>query len=148
MILRRNLKDWEIPRILELFKVLENFQGLQISLEANLEDQSATQSGMLNVAKRGISLCNRCSLCGKATETARHLFLHCNFTEQLWQIFLNHRGISWSMPSKIDETLFSREMAGTGVGATNKERWRMILACIWWAIRRERNDRCFENRNK
>ncbi|WMV37643.1 hypothetical protein MTR67_031028 [Solanum verrucosum] len=85
-----------------------------------------------NVAKRGISLCNRCSLCGKANETVRHVFLHCNFTDQLWQIFLNLRGISWSMPSKINETLFSWEMAG--VGATNKERWRMIPACIWWTI--------------
>ena len=73
-----------------------------------------------NVAKRGISLCNRCSLCGKANETVRDLFLHCNFTGQLWQIFLNLRGISWCMPSKIDETLFDWEMAG--VGATKKER--------------------------
>ena len=34
------------------------------------------------------------------------------------------------MPSKIDETLFGWEMAG--VGATNRERWRMIPASIWW----------------
>ena len=31
-----------------------------------------------NVAKRVI-----CSLCGKDTETMRHLLLHCNFTDQL-----------------------------------------------------------------
>ncbi|WMV19976.1 hypothetical protein MTR67_013361 [Solanum verrucosum] len=89
-----------------------------------------------NVAKRGISLCNRRSLCGMANETVRYLILHCNFTGQLWQIFLNLRVISWSMPSKIDETLFSWEMAG--VGATNRERWRMIPACFWWTIWRER----------
>ena len=29
LIFRRNLNDWEIPRILELFKVLESFQGTQ-----------------------------------------------------------------------------------------------------------------------
>ena len=92
---------------------------------------------------RGISLCNRCSLCGKDTETVKHLFLHSNFTAQLWQIFLNVRGISWSMPSKIDETLFSWEEAA--VEATNRERWRIVPACIWWTIWRERNDRCFEN---
>ena len=49
------------------------------------------------------------------------------------------------MPSKIDETLFGWEMAG--VRATNRERWRMIPASIWWTIWRERNERCFENRN-
>ena len=98
-----------------------------------------------NVAKRGISLCNRCSLCGKANETVRHLFLHCNFTGQLQQTFLNLRDISWCLPSKIDETLFGREMAG--VRATNRERWWTIPASIWWTIWRERNERCFENRN-
>ena len=90
-----------------------------------------------NVAKRGISLCNRCSLCQKANETS--------LLTLLWQIFLNLRGISWCMPSKIDETLFDWEMAG--VGATNRERWRMIPASIWWTIWRERNERCFENKN-
>ncbi|WMV12495.1 hypothetical protein MTR67_005880, partial [Solanum verrucosum] len=184
--------DWENPRILELFKVLENFQGIQTgedylwwqghnkgSYKVKEGYKRISPSGIQdfkwpwkqiwrtkvphkvacftwllankavltldNVAKRGISLCNRCSLCGKANETVRHLFLHCNFTEQLWQIFLNLRGISWCMPSKIDETLFSWEMVG--VGATNRERWRMIPASIWWTIWRERNERCFENRN-
>ena len=49
------------------------------------------------------------------------------------------------MPSKIDETLFSWEEAA--VEATNRERWRIVPACIWWTIWRERNDRCFENRD-
>ncbi|WMV20471.1 hypothetical protein MTR67_013856 [Solanum verrucosum] len=183
MIFRRNLNDWEIPRMIELFKLLESFQGIQTgedylwwhehkkrrykvkegfkqtSLGENQDfkwpwkqiwrvkvpQKVACLTWLLaneavltldNVAKRGISLYNICSLCGKDTETVKHLFLHCNFTDQLWQIFLNLRGISWSMPSKIDETLFNWEEAG--VGATNRERWRMIPACIWWTIWREK----------
>ena len=153
MIFGRNLNDWEIPRMIELFKLLESFQGIQpgedylwwhghnkgryrvkegyiqTSLMENQDfkwpwkqiwrvkvpQKVACFTWLLaneavltldNVTKRGISLCNRCSLCGKDTETVKHFFLHCNFTVQLWQIFLNLRGISWSMPSKIDETLF------------------------------------------
>ena len=152
MIFRRILFDWEIPIMIELFKLLESFQGIQpgedylwchghnkgryrvkdISKqvlwriktsnglgskfgESKCHNKVACFTWLLadeavlkldNVAKRGIYLCNRCSLCCKDTETVKHLFLHCNFTVQLWQIFLNLRGISWSMPSKIDETLF------------------------------------------
>lgn len=29
LVLRRNLNDWEIPTVTELYKFLENFQGLQ-----------------------------------------------------------------------------------------------------------------------
>ncbi|XP_047257604.1 uncharacterized protein LOC124889669 [Capsicum annuum] len=36
------------------------------------------------------------------------------FTNQLWQIFLNLKGISWTMPSKIDDTMFSWDEAGSG----------------------------------
>ncbi|KAM3246488.1 hypothetical protein P3L10_008255 [Capsicum annuum] len=59
-------------------------------------------------------------------------------------IFLN-LSISWTMPSKIDDTLFSWDEAG--FGARDRSRWRMIPACIWWTSWRERNDRCFENRS-
>lgn len=60
---------------------------------------------------------------------------------QPWQIFFNLRGILWTMPSKIDDTLSLQE---AGFGARNKDRWRIIPACIWWTIWRERNARCFE----
>ncbi|WMV58061.1 hypothetical protein MTR67_051446 [Solanum verrucosum] len=63
----------------------------------------------------------------------------------MWQIFLNLKGISWTMPSKIDETLFNWEEAG--LGTRNRSRWRMIMTCIWWTTWRERNDRYFENRS-
>ena len=60
---------------------------LQMALEANLESQSATKSGMLHLAasqwssygiehcgQERLSLCNRCSLCGKDTETVNTSF--------------------------------------------------------------------------
>ncbi|WMV26816.1 hypothetical protein MTR67_020201 [Solanum verrucosum] len=49
------------------------------------------------------------------------------------------------MPSKITEALFSWEIARAGV--VDRNRWRMVLACIWWTIWKQRNSRCFENSN-
>ncbi|KAG5612403.1 hypothetical protein H5410_023684 [Solanum commersonii] len=65
-------------------------------------------------------------------------------TDQLWKI-INLRGRAWTMPSKITEALFSWEIAKAGV--VDRNRWRMVLACIWWTIWKQRNSRCFENSN-
>ncbi|WMV30140.1 hypothetical protein MTR67_023525 [Solanum verrucosum] len=65
-----------------------------------------------NVMKRGITLCSRCFLCGETLETVNHLFLHCKYTQQLWRIFMSLKGISWTMPRRVTETLYSWEEAG------------------------------------
>ncbi|XP_060210534.1 uncharacterized protein LOC132637471 [Lycium barbarum] len=96
-----------------------------------------------NLKKRNWTMCSRCFLCEKEVETIGHLFLHCRITDQLWKIFINLRGIAWTMPRKITEALFSWEAAGAGANDIN--RWKMVPACIWWAIWKERNSRCFEN---
>ena len=70
------------------------------------------------------------------------LFLHCRLTNQLWKIFINLRGIQWTMPSKIVDTLSRWEKAGKG--ARNRSYWRNIPSCIWWTIWKERNARCFK----
>lgn len=71
-------------------------------------------------------------LCGDAAETVEHLFLHCRITDQLWKIFIYLRGIYWTMPSKIIDTLSSWEE--DGIGARNRSDWRIIPACIWWTL--------------
>ncbi|WMV23103.1 hypothetical protein MTR67_016488 [Solanum verrucosum] len=38
-----------------------------------------------------------------------HLFLHCKYTQQLWRICLNLKGISWTIPRKVSEALKSWE---------------------------------------
>uniref|UniRef100_A0A0V0HJ22 Putative ovule protein n=1 Tax=Solanum chacoense TaxID=4108 RepID=A0A0V0HJ22_SOLCH len=81
--------------------------------------------------------------CGEQAETVRHLFLHCKITCQLWRLFINLKGFSWTMPGKVTEALQSWEEVG--VLARSRCRWRIIPANIWWTIWKERNSRCFEN---
>ncbi|WMV47374.1 hypothetical protein MTR67_040759 [Solanum verrucosum] len=59
-------------------------------------------------------------------------------------MFLALRNITWIMPGKNSETLSSWREAGLEV--RDRGRWRMVPACIWWTIGKERSSRCFENR--
>jgi len=96
-----------------------------------------------NLMSRGMTLCSRCFLCKEIAETVNHLFLHCPFTAHLWRIILNRKGIAWTMPGKITEALSSWE--GICSHAKDRSRWRIVPACIWWTIWKERNSRCFES---
>jgi len=98
-----------------------------------------------NRMKKGLDLCSRCFFCECETETINHLFLHCKETMKLWQIFINKRGISWSMPGNIKEALACWNRDGNQSG--HRERWKIVPACIWWTIWLERNQRCFENKS-
>lgn len=65
-----------------------------------------------NLMKRGLSICSRCYLCGQDAETISHLFLHCRVTRQLWELFINNRGIRWTMPGRTYELLSSWNKGG------------------------------------
>ncbi|WMV46018.1 hypothetical protein MTR67_039403 [Solanum verrucosum] len=96
-----------------------------------------------NLMKRGIILSPMCFLCGEQAETVNHLILHCRITGQLWRLFLNLRGIAWSMPGKITEALKSWE--GSRSASKRQKQTRIVPTCIWGTICRERNSKCFEN---
>ncbi|KAG5580897.1 hypothetical protein H5410_051524 [Solanum commersonii] len=66
-------------------------------------------------------------------------------TVKLWQIFINLRGISWTMPRSIKEALACWNRDGNQSG--HRERWKIAPANIWWTIWIERNQRCFENKS-
>lgn len=55
----------------------------------------------------------------------------------------NLRGFIWTTPRKITEVLLSWEE--TGVGLIHRGRWRMVPACVWGTIWKERKSRCFED---
>lgn len=82
-----------------------------------------------NLRRRGFQLCSRCLLCGSAIETNSHLFLHCPFTDKLWQLFLNIAGLKWSMPANTCELLKCWNYNGDIV--KQKKWWRLVPACIW-----------------
>ncbi|WMV20535.1 hypothetical protein MTR67_013920, partial [Solanum verrucosum] len=93
--------------------------------------------------KRGFHLCSKCYMCGEESETINHFFLHCKLTGQLWRIFLNLKGIMWVMPRDTLEVLECWNKYSTQ--SEQKERWKIIPACIWWTVWKERNQRCFED---
>ena len=88
--------------------------------------------------QRTKSICEREEL-----ETINHLFLHCKLTGQLWRIFLNLKGIMWVMPRDTLEVL--ENWNKYSFQSEQKERWKFILACIWWTVWKERNQSCFED---
>ncbi|WMV58899.1 hypothetical protein MTR67_052284 [Solanum verrucosum] len=98
-----------------------------------------------NLMKRGMQICSRCWFCECEVETINHLFLHCREDAKLWQIFINLRGISWTMPRNIKEALACWNRDGNQSG--HRERWKIVPACIWWSIWMERNQRCFKNKS-
>lgn len=98
-----------------------------------------------NLMKRGRELCSGCFFCERETETINHLFIHCKATLKLWLVFFNLRGISWSMLRHTSEALTGWSREGNMSG--HKERCKIVLACIWWKIWKERNQRCFGNKS-
>ncbi|WMV14448.1 hypothetical protein MTR67_007833 [Solanum verrucosum] len=97
-----------------------------------------------NLNKRKPNLRSSCYLCEEQVETVNHLFLHCKWTDQLWQMFIQKRKIKWTKPRSIIEVLqcWNRD----GNAGKNEKRWRIVPACIWWTIWKERNQRCFEGK--
>ncbi|KAG5569956.1 hypothetical protein H5410_059722 [Solanum commersonii] len=78
-------------------------------------------------------------------ETNSHLFLHCRVTGQLWSLFLRLTGNSWTMPEHTADLLSC--WIRRGGSKSQKKWWRIIPACIWWSVWKERNGRCYENKS-
>lgn len=57
--------------------------------------------------------------------------------------FINLRGIRWEMPRITFEIL--TRWSTESKCSTNKDRWKIVSATIWWSKRKERNSRCFGN---
>ena len=83
-------------------------------------------------------------LCEEQAEIVDHLFLHCKWTNQLWRIFSSLRKITWVKPRKRAQLLNC--WINIGNTTIKEERWRIVPACIWWTVWKERNQRCFEGK--
>ncbi|XP_075091548.1 uncharacterized protein LOC142171749 [Nicotiana tabacum] len=103
-----------------------HFVGAKTAVGCTQSAQPTIREAVLthdNLRRRGMSICSRCYLCGQ--ETINHLFLHCRVTSQLWDLFINLRGIRWSMPGRTSELLSSWNEGGKCT-ASNKDRWKIV----------------------
>ena len=78
--------------------------------------------------KKGRVVVTRCFLCNETRETNNHLFLHCKFTVQLWNMFFSLTKTVWTMP-KHTADLMSYWMKRGGSKSQKKE-WRIIPSCM------------------
>ncbi|CAN4092377.1 unnamed protein product [Withania somnifera] len=52
--------------------------------------------------------------------------------------------VEWVKPRNITNLLNCWNMVGNA--AKKEERWKIVPACIWWIVWKERNRRCFEDK--
>lgn len=96
---------------------------------------------------RGLIIPNRCCLCGVATESSEHLFLHCPWVEPLWVFFLSRFEVLWSQPKSI-RCLLECWPSQCIKGGSDKGRllWQLIPTALYWSIWEERNGRTFNDK--
>jgi hypothetical protein len=95
-----------------------------------------------NLRRRRVLVLDYCWLCKRNGESIPHLLMHCSFSTEIWNFFLNIFGISWVMPCGIVDLLCC-----WGGGCRNtriRKVWGMVPLCIFWCLWWERNTRCFE----
>ncbi|KAG5608598.1 hypothetical protein H5410_019879 [Solanum commersonii] len=69
---------------------------------------------------------------------------NCKVTSQLWSMFLKLTDNNFTMPEHTADLLSC--WIRRGGSKSQKKWWRMIPACIWWTIWKERNGRSYENK--
>ena len=97
---------------------------------------------MDQLKKRGIHLANRCPLCKREEENLDNLLLRCDKVQDLWALLFVIFGISWVLPSPVQE-----KMAGWRRPYARKKAKKIWLAApifLFWCIWRERNRDLFD----
>ncbi|XP_060182974.1 uncharacterized protein LOC132612920 [Lycium barbarum] len=149
--LRRN---WEMTRIAAFYNTVAHFNNL--TGERDTLEWKADSKGNFTVKSAYRDLCSTNKSGGRMAleddmenqntlqETVNHLFLHCKVTDQLWQFFLKMKKINWVKSGSIKEVMkcWNRD----GNAAKKEERWKIVPASIWWTVWKERNQRCFEDK--
>ncbi|XP_058103420.1 uncharacterized protein LOC131246987 [Magnolia sinica] len=96
-----------------------------------------------NLMKKGMQLANICLCCMGYDESVNHLLVHCPFISQIRQDFFSRFNISGCVPASASS--FLAYWHGFKLGKVRSKVWKMAIMAIWWAVWKERNDRCFNN---
>jgi len=92
--------------------------------------------------RRGLQICSRCLLCEHESENNEYVFIHYMTTINLWPMFFCILGKTWVIPSSTLALLDNWWSIGNRDG--KEDWWKIISACIWWTVWKERNGRHFE----
>jgi hypothetical protein len=83
-------------------------------------------------------------MCKKNGESANHLLLHCEVACANGNVFFKCFRLSWVMPGRVVDLFACWWIAGSTRSAVVWMMHLCLLWCLWW----ERNDRCFEDRDR
>ena len=99
-----------------------------------------------NLRKRKVWLLDWCYMCKCNGESVDHLFLHCSVAMDLWAMVFGLFGVSWVMPQSVMGLLACWQ--GSFGRHRNGYIWLMVPHCLLWCLWRERNSRCFEDKER
>ena len=85
-----------------------------------------------------------CYTCKCNGESIDHLFLHCPVAMDMWAMVFGLFGVSCVMPQSVGGLLACWK--GSFGRHRNGYIWFMVPHCLLWCLWRERNSRCFEDK--
>lgn len=102
-------------------------------------DKLPVRSRLLNW---GMNISSSCCLCTQHLETRDHLFLHCEFSEELWKLVLHRLGQTRFLFMNWQSMI--TWLSSTSPGNSSKLKLLVIHATVF-LIWKERNNRLFNN---
>jgi hypothetical protein len=99
-----------------------------------------------NLVRRGILLNEAagCVLCDGATETSKHLFLHCRFTAAVWYEVYRWLGFILVIPPEV--VMLYGQLMLCGTNKKIRRGYSIVSIAFNWLIWNIRNDRIFNNK--
>lgn len=92
--------------------------------------------------RRGMIFPNACPLCLHDAKSINHIFIHCPFASEIWEMFLKEIGLSWVFPNRVISLIASWNI--WRVSKKGCTLWNSIYLAVYWLIWPERNKKVFE----
>lgn len=97
-----------------------------------------------NLFKRGFQFPNWCTLCNSEEETISHLFIHYQYSTQVWQNVLQKLNIHWVFYSNIHQFVLNWRCPSKH--PLIKKLWQLIPPHICWCLWKESNNKIFREK--
>jgi hypothetical protein len=85
-----------------------------------------------------------CCMCKRSGESINHLLLHCEVACTLWNVIFTLFDVKWVMNGRVLDLMACWK--GQRGNKMVMKVWRMAPLCLMWTIWKERNARCFEDK--